>query len=245
MNEKIFTKPNIDRNIDRIVQHPLGGPTVWTVANCLTFFRIFISPIFLYVYLQHDVLGINAKMLPYILLFLLGVSELSDAFDGLLARKYNQVTDLGKILDPMADSISRISVFLTFTQPPVNVPLVCVFIFLYRDSVISTLRTICALRGFALAARPSGKMKAIIQAICSFVIVLLLIPHSLGHLSSEALSQLSTVFVLVSGFYALYSGVDYLYANRVHIQRVLIRKSRHALKSSRLQANTLANKSCD
>ena len=175
-------------------------------------------------------------MLPYVLLLLLGISELSDAFDGFLARKYNQVTDLGKILDPMADSISRISVFLTFTQPPVNVPLVCVFIFLYRDSVISTLRTICALRGFALAARPSGKMKAIIQAICSFVIVLLLIPHSLGHLSSEALSQLSTVFVLVSGFYALYSGVDYLYANRVHIQRVLIRKSRHALKASRLQS---------
>ena len=132
MTEKVFTKPNIDRNIDRIVQHPLGGPTVWTVANCLTFFRIFISPIFLYVYLQHDALGINTKTLPYILLFLLGVSELSDAFDGLLARKYNQVTDLGKILDPMADSISRISVFLTFTQPPVNVPLVCVFIFLYR-----------------------------------------------------------------------------------------------------------------
>ena len=97
------------------------------------------------------------------------------------------------------------------------------------------------MRGFALAARPSGKMKAIIQAICSFVVVLLLIPHSVGHLSNEALTQLSTAFVLVSGFYALYSGVDYLYANRVHIQRVLIRKSRHALKSSRLQAS----KSCD
>ncbi len=230
MTEKIFAKPNIDRNLDRIVQHPIGGPTIWTVANCMTIFRIFISPIFLFIYLQYEAFGISAVSLPYILLGILTVSELSDALDGLLARKYNQVTDLGKILDPMADSISRISVFLTFTQPPVNVPLVCVFIFLYRDSVISTLRTICALRGFALAARPSGKMKAIIQAICSFVIVLLLIPHSLGHLSSAALTQLSTVFVLVSGFYALYSGVDYVYANRAHIQRVLIRKSRHALK---------------
>ncbi|MDB6080809.1 MAG: pgsa3 [Chlamydiia bacterium] len=233
MQQNVFKKRAIDNNIDRIVQHPIGGPTIWTVANSLTFFRIFISPVFLLIYLQHDVFGINGQMLPYALLLLLGVSELSDALDGLLARKYNQVTDLGKILDPMADSISRISVFLTFTQPPVNVPVICVFIFLYRDSVISTLRTICALRGFALAARPSGKMKAIIQAVCCFVIVLLMIPHSLGQLSDEALTQLSTVFVLVSAFYALYSGVDYLYANRVHIQRVLIRKPKHALKCTR------------
>ena len=241
--DKVFTQPNIDRNIDKIVQHPIGGPTIWTVANSLTFFRIFISPVFLLIYLQHDFFGISAQALPYVLLFLLGISELSDAFDGFLARRYNQVTDLGKILDPMADSISRISIFLTFTQPPVNVPLVCVFIFLYRDSVTSTLRTICALRGIALAARPSGKMKAIIQAICSFVIVLLLIPHSLGTLSNDALTQLSTVFVLVAAFYALYSGVDYLYANRAHIQRVLIRKSRHALKYSRFQNKEMVTKS--
>lgn len=230
----MFTQRNLDHNLDRIVQHPIGGPTIWTVANCLTFFRIFISPIFLLIYLKHDSIGITGEMLPYALLLLLGISELSDAFDGLLARKYNQVTDLGKILDPMADSIARISVFLTFSQPPVNVPIICVFIFLYRDSVTSTLRTICALRGFALAARPSGKMKAIIQAICAFVIVLLLIPHSLGHLSDEALTQLSTVCVLVAAFYALYSGVDYVYANRAHIQRVLIRKPKHALKCKRV-----------
>jgi CDP-diacylglycerol---glycerol-3-phosphate 3-phosphatidyltransferase len=223
-NKSIFTKPAIDHKIDRIVDHPIGGPTIWTVANCLTIIRIFISPIFLLIYLQHESFGISVKMLPYALIFLLGVSELSDALDGLLARKYNQVTDLGKILDPMADSIARISVFLTFTQQPVNIPLLSVFIFLYRDSVISTLRTICALRGFALAARPSGKIKAVLQALCSFIIVLLLIPHSYGHLTDQALCQLSTVLVLLSGFYALYSGIEYVYANRDHIQRVLIRK---------------------
>jgi CDP-diacylglycerol--glycerol-3-phosphate 3-phosphatidyltransferase len=161
-----------------------------------------------------------------VLLFLLGVNELSDALDGFLARKFNQVTDLGKILDPMADSISRISVFLTFTQPPVNVPLVLVFIFLYRDSVISTLRTICALRGFALAARPSGKIKAIIQGITAFFITLLLIPHSRGLLSDAALFQLATLAVFLSASYALYSGVEYVYANRRHIQRILLRKKK-------------------
>ncbi|HXF29610.1 MAG TPA: CDP-diacylglycerol--glycerol-3-phosphate 3-phosphatidyltransferase [Chlamydiales bacterium] len=207
---------------------------MWTLANCLTIFRIFISPVFLFIYLQYSSFGISPKVLPYALLGLLGVSELSDALDGFLARRYNQVTDLGKILDPMADSISRISVFLTFTQPPVNVPIVCVFIFLYRDSVVSTLRTICALRGFALAARPSGKMKAVIQAVCAFAICFLMIPHSTGALSSEALQHLSTAFVLVAGVYAIYSGVDYLYANRTHIQRVLIRKPKLSYKPSKV-----------
>ncbi len=221
------------RNIERIVQHPIGGPTFYSVANCLTFLRIFISPIFLLVYLQHDAFGITAKYLPYALLFLLSVNELSDALDGFIARKYNQVTDLGKILDPMADSISRISIFLTFTQPPVNVPLVLVFVFLYRDSVISTLRTICALRGFALAARPSGKIKAVIQGIAAFTITILMIPHSLGKISDDTLFQLSTLALFLSAAYALYSGIEYVVANRRHIQRILLRKNQ---KTSRFPA---------
>jgi CDP-diacylglycerol--glycerol-3-phosphate 3-phosphatidyltransferase len=237
MNETLSskTKPNekLARNIERIVEHPIGGPTFYSVANCLTFLRIFISPIFLLVYLQHEFLGISKLYLPYVLLFLLSVNELSDALDGFIARKYNQVTDLGKILDPMADSISRISIFLTFTQPPVNVPLVLVFVFLYRDSVISTLRTICALRGFALAARPSGKIKAVIQGVAAFFITILMIPHSLGKLSDTALFQLSTVALFLSAAYALYSGIEYVVANRRHIQRILLRKNQ---KNSRFPA---------
>ena len=140
--------------------------------------RIFISPIFLLIYLKHDALHIDQHALPYVLLTLFAISEFSDAFDGYIARKYNLVTDLGKILDPMADSIYRISVFLTFTLPPVNLPMVIVFIFLYRDAVTSTLRTICALKGIALAARPSWNSKAVIQALAAFASIILLIPYS-------------------------------------------------------------------
>jgi len=192
-----------------------------SVANYLTFIRIFISPIFLLVYIEHETFEISAFALPYILLFLLGVSELSDVFDGYFARKYNQVTDLGKILDPMADSIARISVFLTFTQAPVNLPMPLIFIFLYRDSVVSTLRTICALRGFALAARISGKAKAVVQAIAAFLILFLMIPHSLGYLSQGTLHTASTIIVAIAGIYTLFSGVDYIYANRVYIRKLL------------------------
>lgn len=190
------------------------------IANCCTLIRIFISPIFLLIYLEYEIFNIHPVVLPYILLFLFGVSELSDACDGYFARKYNKVTDLGKLLDPMADSIYRLSVFLTFTLPPIRLPMILIFIFFYRDSVVSTLRTICALKGFALAARPSGKLKAIIQACAAFTVLLLLIPYSFGDLSEEALHDLSTMVVAMAGIYTLFSGADYIYANREYIFRL-------------------------
>lgn len=192
-----------------------------TIPNYLTFVRLIISPIFLLIYIEHDALGINNIMLPYVLLALLTVSELSDAFDGFLARKYNQVTDLGKVLDPMADSIAHISVFLTFTLDPVRLPIPLIFIFLYRDSVVSTLRTVCALKGFALAARLSGKVKAVLQAIAAYTVLILMIPHSLGMLSTEALHSISTWVVGFAAFYAIFSGIDYIYANWSYISRLL------------------------
>jgi CDP-diacylglycerol--glycerol-3-phosphate 3-phosphatidyltransferase len=155
-------------------------------------------------------------------MFLLGISELSDWMDGYIARKYNQVTDLGKILDPMADSIYRLSIFLTFTQAPIKVPMGWIFIFLYRDSVISTLRTLCALKGFALAARQSGKIKAVIQAIASLAILLLLLSYGLLWISEAELTFYSTIFIALAGAYAIYSGIDYIYANRSYIKKFFI-----------------------
>jgi CDP-diacylglycerol---glycerol-3-phosphate 3-phosphatidyltransferase len=171
--------------------------------------------------MKHLEIGISSVALPYILIFLLGVSELSDIFDGYLARKYNQVTDLGKILDPMADSISRISVYLTFTQGIVQLPMLLVFVFLYRDSVVGTLRTICALRGFALAARQSGKVKAVIQAVVAFCILVLMIPQSLGYISASTLQLFSALLVSVAGLYTVYSGIDYIYENREYVKKLI------------------------
>lgn len=192
-----------------------------SIAHYFTFVRILISPIFLFVYIMHDALGVSAMLLPYVLIVILGISELTDACDGYLARRYNQVTDLGKILDPMADSISRLSVFLTFTLAPVNLPVPLIFIFLYRDSVVSTLRTICALKGFALAARPSGKLKAGIQAVTAFAILGMMIPHSQGAMSDHTLQQWSTWLASIAAIYTLFSGADYIYANREFVARLL------------------------
>ncbi len=191
------------------------------VAHFFTLLRIFISPIFPLLYLEHDWFGIPIIWLPYIMLFLLVICECSDLFDGFLARRRNQVTDLGKVLDPMADSITHISLFLTFTQGMVQLPLMLVFVFLYRDLFISTLRTLCALRGVALAARFSGKVKAVIQASVAFLILLLMIPYTMGMLSLEVFQQLSLFAVAVAATYTVISVGDYVYANRLYIRKAL------------------------
>lgn len=203
-----------------------------TIANYITLIRLFMSPVFLVIYLLHASFGITPTMLPYVLLLLLSISEFTDAFDGYIARKYNQVSDFGKIFDPMADSIARISVLLTFTQPPVNLPMPLIVVFLYRDSLTSTLRTICALRGYTLSARFSGKLKAIILAVVSFCIILLMIWESVGIISQEQLHYYSTCIVSLAACYAVFSGIDYIYANRLYINKLLDFKTAGNLDST-------------
>ncbi|SPN74055.1 CDP-diacylglycerol--glycerol-3-phosphate 3-phosphatidyltransferase,phosphatidylglycerophosphate synthetase,CDP-diacylglycerol--glycerol-3-phosphate 3-phosphatidyltransferase,CDP-alcohol phosphatidyltransferase [Chlamydia serpentis] len=184
------------------------------LPNYITFSRLFITPIFMILYLKGKWFGITPVVLPYVLLILLAISELTDAIDGYVARKFSQVTDLGKLLDPMADSIYRISLYLTFTQPPVNLPLLLVFIFLARDSVISTLRTVCAFRGCVVAARASGKLKAILQGLSFFLILLAMIPHSLGIISDNGLELFASVMVSIIAVYSIASGIEYFWMNK-------------------------------
>lgn len=185
----------------------------------LTLSRVLLGPLFLVLYLYAPGWGLSLLSVTWILLGLSILSELSDVFDGLLARRHNKVTELGKLLDPMADSIFRFSVLLSFTQGVVGVPLVLIALFFYRDVVISTLRTVCALRGFALAARWSGKIKAVIQAVVIFFILILMIPYAMGCLDQELLKALSFYAVLLSAIYTLYSGVEYIVANRKFIRQ--------------------------
>lgn len=185
-----------------------------TLANFLTLFRLFLCPFFLLFYLYPDAFFLTPVTMPFALLAVLLISESTDAADGFVARRFGQVTDFGKLLDPMADSITRISAFLAFTQPPVNLPVVLVFLFIYRDSVVSTLRTVCALKGFALAARTSGKIKAALQAVAIFFIVILLIPFGRGEMDAATLTTWATVITTLTALYAVYTGIEYVFVNR-------------------------------
>lgn len=191
------------------------------LALSLTLCRILLSPVFLMIYLYYQELGISLVFLPFVLISILLLAEISDLLDGIAARRANQVTELGKLLDPLADSMFRLSVFLAFTQGLVQLPLWLVLIFFYRDSVISTLRTICALRGVTLAARLSGKIKAVAQGVCALIIIALMIPYSLGMLELALFQEISFYLVFATVSYALFSGIEYLFANISYVKKAL------------------------
>ena len=185
----------------------------------LTISRIFISPIFLIFYLKYEQLGIPFHILPLILIFLLAISELSDFFDGYLARRFHIVTRLGKILDPMADSITRLTILLTFTQGVIQIPLLLIFVFIYRDAMINTLRTACALEGVVLAARTSGKIKSVVQAIAIFCVLILLLAYAWKMIALDSLRMISLYVIAVAAGYTFYSGAEYIYTHRAVIRK--------------------------
>lgn len=76
-----------------------------TIPNLLSFFRIFLIPVFVVTFIFGK--GDGISWLPVIILI---ISGLTDLLDGFIARKYNQVTDLGKMLDPVADKLTQITV---------------------------------------------------------------------------------------------------------------------------------------
>jgi CDP-diacylglycerol---glycerol-3-phosphate 3-phosphatidyltransferase len=179
-----------------------------TLANWLTFARLLLSPVFVIVFLQEGLWPRVAALTIVI------ISELTDAFDGHVARARGEVTDFGKLLDPLADSISRISIFVAFMAVGI-IPWWMVLVFFYRDSLISTMRTVCAYRGEVVAARISGKIKAIVQATAIIAILVgrvatLFFP---ALLPEELLNQITWWLVLIAAIYTQYSLFDYLAGN--------------------------------
>ena len=83
----------------------------WTIPNLLSFLRIVIVPIFAYFF-------INGQLT--LAVVMLALSGISDFLDGKIARKFNQISDLGKILDPVADKLTQITLavllYITFSK---------------------------------------------------------------------------------------------------------------------------------
>lgn len=126
----------------------------------ITFMRIVGSPLFIISFY----LGWHVhKGFLWVALALVIAFEITDLVDGLLARRWGQVTDLGKVLDPFADCISRFSVFLCFMSAGYAHIFMVALIF-YRDIIVANIRIAAAMKGTVIHARTSGKIKAVAQA---------------------------------------------------------------------------------
>jgi CDP-diacylglycerol--glycerol-3-phosphate 3-phosphatidyltransferase len=99
--------------------------------------------------------------------------ELTDFLDGWMARRYDVVSDFGKLFDPFSDAFCRFTLFLGLYAIGVA-DLWMILVIFYRDSSISFFRSVAGVRNVVLAARPSGKFKAVAQGVGTQVIFLAL-----------------------------------------------------------------------
>jgi CDP-diacylglycerol--glycerol-3-phosphate 3-phosphatidyltransferase len=142
--------------------------TLATVPNLITLSRIMgILPV---MWLIHAGADPKDAWLLWVAVVLMAISEISDWLDGWLARRMRWVSRSGKVLDPMADSIYRISVFVALVANG-WVPLWVVLIMAARDLCMSEVRLLAQRANVTLAARPVGKFRAALQGVAQFAIV--------------------------------------------------------------------------
>ncbi len=193
------------------------------IANSLTISRMVLAPIFIVVFSFQSLWA-------YISCFVLSIIiEMTDFFDGKIARRYKQMSDFGKLMDPFADSISRFTIFLCFLSAGLA-PLWMIAIFFYRDVLVAIVRVFSMQQGILVASRKSGKTKAFLQAICILLVLAALILKKMGieaeYIANDASFQrLTTSIIGVAALITLWSGFDYWSANKRSVMLALKGKS--------------------
>jgi len=193
-----------------------------TWPNILTLFRLASAPVFLAFFVGSGEGGFLSNLIDswtglLICLIVLSLSEISDILDGILARKLNQVSNFGKLLDPYADSTFRLTCFFAFTSQAHGkwVPLWMVMILFYRDLLVTVIRTFGVERGVFVHARASGKIKAIAQGSVVFVtlaVALIFGEHHVVYKTNEM--GLAQMLMWVVTIVTLWSAFDYFWGNR-------------------------------
>jgi CDP-diacylglycerol--glycerol-3-phosphate 3-phosphatidyltransferase len=189
-----------------------------TLPNILTVFRILLTPVFIILlFYDHPYARFWA-----LLTFL--IASITDAYDGYLARKYNQVTRQGRFLDPLADKILVSSAFISFAVIGL-VEYWMVALIIFRDLFVTGLRMIMEFRGLTLFTSKIAKAKTATQlGIIIFILAFLgfksLPYHWLSNLIT-LIRDMNLIYYLTFAvtLFTLYTGFTYLYENRAAIRQ--------------------------
>jgi CDP-diacylglycerol--glycerol-3-phosphate 3-phosphatidyltransferase len=171
---------------------------VVNLPNALTVLRIFLVPVLVVVLLTRA----RTEKGIFLGAAIFGLAVLTDYLDGYFARRRNQVTRLGILLDPIADKLLTASAFLSLVEMDA-VPAWMVMIILGRELAVTGLRNVAAGWGHLIPASGLGKGKMVAQVIAIF---LLLLGRRYEILHTPALVALWMVVIL-----AMVSGIDYFH----------------------------------
>lgn len=169
-----------------------------TTASKITLARVAMIPVFMVtMYLSGGQRGIWL----YLSLAIFVIASCTDFVDGYIARHYNQVTDFGKFLDPLADKLLTIAAMAMFCEWGVF-PAWALMIVLTREFAVTGLRLVAVQKGTVIAAGWSGKIKtaSTMVGLC----VMMAVP---------GIPVLNGIIIAIVVLTTLYSGVEYFVQN--------------------------------
>ena len=170
------------------------------LANKLTMSRILMIPVFIALLVfSKD----NDSVYRYAALGVFVVAAATDALDGHVARKYNMITDFGKLMDPLADKILVSSALIILTELG-NIDSWIVIIVIAREFIISGIRLIATEKNIIIAASPLGKLKTVSQML-SIILMLL---------SIESIHVITNISIWLMCILSVVSLLDYIIKNK-------------------------------
>ena len=170
------------------------------LPNKLTILRIILVPVFVACFY----LPVEGAM--YIAAAVFVVAYFTDMLDGYIARKYNLITDFGKLMDPMADKLLTAAAMIMLTAYGLCSP-IATLLTIGRELVISAFRLVSATQGVVIAAGKIGKLKTLTQFIG---IVLILLGNPLFNRIGVPFDQ---IVIWISVVLAVWSCTDYIVKN--------------------------------
>jgi CDP-diacylglycerol--glycerol-3-phosphate 3-phosphatidyltransferase len=173
-----------------------------TLPNALSLLRLALAPVVVWLVLTGS---IQALALALVLMI---IAELTDFFDGYLARALRQESEIGRLIDPVCDVIYHVSVFLAFVKQGWMAPWM-LFVIYARDLGVPYVRTLARQRGVDIGVRFSGKIKTGVHGVAQIAVVLV----ALGWVSRTFVGM-DTIFavLLIATVASLISLADYMMA---------------------------------
>ncbi len=169
-----------------------------TTANKITIFRVVLIPVFL-------VLAYTGHMRWALVVFVL--ASLSDMLDGYIARHYNQITNFGKFMDPLADKVLVCSAMICLVEiNPDMLPAWAVIIIIAREFIISGFRLVASDAGIVIAASGWGEGKTVSQ----MVMVILM----LANIRVSFMPIVISVVMYIAVALTVISLIDYIWKNK-------------------------------
>ena len=168
---------------------------IFNIPNILAFIRLLLAPILFLFLVNQDASifeGIHHSWLNYIAAFIFVVASPTDFFDGYIARTFNQVTTLGKILDPLADKMLTLAGFLGLMVLGSASPW-AIFLILTRELFITGLRVSAVSEGIDISASWMGKVKTVVQMIAIGFLLM-------GWMGADILLWIAVALTLYSGY---------------------------------------------